>query len=160
MAHMAYMKVTGKKQYLISQGCNTHDSMGGEHQLKFKDFISILECNSLLSMTHLTKTFSPITITKNIDKSSPLLVNAFNNEEYLDVEIDFYRTSDGGHNEHFFSIKMFQAKIVGIDFNLPHVLMSHDLKMSEQISFSYRDVEFSHKLSGTYGSIYREGTLL
>lgn len=160
MAHMAYMKLIGKKQGLISKECNTQDSMGGEHQSKFKDFISILECNSLLSMNHLSKSFSPITITKSIDKSSPLLVNAFNNEEYVDVEIDFYRTSEAGHNEHFFSIKMFQAKVVNVDFNLPHVLMSHDLKMSEQISFSYKDIEFSHRLSGTYGSIYREGTLL
>ena len=45
----------------------------------------------------------PVVITKNIDKSSPLISNALQDGEEIKCAIDFYRTSSTGSQEKYYT---------------------------------------------------------
>ncbi|MCQ9091227.1 Hcp family type VI secretion system effector [Vibrio alginolyticus] len=153
MAHLAYMTIIGKKQDLISKGCNSHDSMGSKAQLAHMDEITVYAVgHDLMKISsNLPKENGTFSITKLVDKSSPLLGTAFSNQEHLDCEIKFYRTNDRGFNEQHYTIKLTQAVISAISLNLPHVQISNDEELHEIISFRYKDITWEHNTSGTSG---------
>lgn len=72
MANYGYMTITGKAQGLISAGCSAQDSIGNINK----------------------PTHSPIIITKNLDKSSPLLAQTLSSKEEITCIISFYRVSE------------------------------------------------------------------
>ena len=148
MAHTAYLSITGKTQGSISQGCNTKDSIGNKAQVSHQDEITVLACD--ISLSKLGGD-AEVVITKPIDKSSPLLGNAFSKQEHLQCTINFYRTNEQGYNEKFYSIELIDTLITTLSFNQPNVLSSGDEEMSESVSFSYRDIIWKHKISGTEG---------
>ncbi|MDW6002137.1 Hcp family type VI secretion system effector [Vibrio mangrovi] len=153
MAHVAYITINGEKQGLISSGCNTKDSMGNKYQEAHTDEVTLLACDHRISkgsQQH-SKTHSPIYITKNIDKSSPLLATAFARQEHLDCTIDFFRTNEQGYNEKYYSIELVKAVISEINFTLPHCIQSHHEEMHETIALSYKEIVWKHHISGTMG---------
>ena len=78
MAQQIYMTLTGEKQGLISQRCGTYDSMGNKYQSLHRDEIFVL---ALSHSTHRDKNIchQPLSVTKIIDKSSPLSGIAISN---------------------------------------------------------------------------------
>ena len=148
MAHTAYISIIGKTQGSISQGCNTKDSIGNKAQESHCNEITVLACNFVLS-----KHGGPgeVLVTKMIDKASPLLGNAFSKQEHLQCTINFYRTNEQGYNENFYSIELIDALISTLQFNQPNVLQSGDEDMSEELSLSYKEIIWKHKISGTEG---------
>lgn len=57
----------------------------------------------------------PITITKRIDKSTPLIASALvNNENLPTVIFRFYRTSATGHVQQYYTVELVNASIAGI----------------------------------------------
>lgn len=148
MAHTAYLKVIGKTQGLISQGCNTNDSIGGKAQDAHKDEITILACRySLERHGGLTK----MMLKKPIDKASPLLGNAFAKQEHLQCEIRFYRTNEQGYNEQFYSIELVDALIQSLSFEQPDVLSMGHEDLNETLGLTYKDIIWKHNLAGTEG---------
>ncbi|RQW62157.1 Hcp family type VI secretion system effector [Vibrio viridaestus] len=153
MAHVAYLSITGKTQGLISRGCNTQDSLGSKFQSNHTDEITVLSCHHSMSKFgggH-RKSHNPLVITKNIDKSTPLLSTAFSKGEKLSCKLSFYRNNEQGFNEHFYSIELVDAVVVGSEFSLPHTINSHGDEMHEIISLSYNQIIWTHKISGTEG---------
>src|SRR4029453_15413727 len=54
----------------------------------------------------------PFTVTKPVDKSSPLLMSSLvNNEELTEVTMVIYRPSPSGTEEHYYTIKLEGGKI-------------------------------------------------
>lgn len=154
MAHTAYLSIIGRKQGSISQGCNTKDSIGNKAQESHYNEITVLGCDFSLNKDGGD---ALVSITKPIDKASPLLGNAFSNEEHLQCTINFYRTNEQGYNEQFYTIELTDALIKIISFNHPNVLTTGDEDMSEEISLSYRDISWKHKKAGTEGYQIWEG---
>ncbi|MCW8335886.1 type VI secretion system tube protein TssD [Vibrio paucivorans] len=148
MAHTAYLSIIAKSQGCISQGCNTKDSIGNKAQESHANEITVLACHFTLS-----KHGGPaeVAITKPIDKSSPLLGNAFSKQEHLQCTLNFYRTNEQGYNENFYSIELIDALIATLSFDQPNVLTSGDDDMSEVLHLSYRDIIWKHKIAGTEG---------
>jgi len=151
MAHVAYLTVEGVSQGLISKGCNTQDSIGGKYQSGHTNEITVLACNHSMSKFEQRKSHNPVVITKNIDKSSPLLAAAFSKGEKLSCKLNFFRNNDQGFNELFYTIELVDAVIVATDFVLPHTVNSHGDEMHEMISLSYKEIIWTHKVSGTEG---------
>ncbi|SJN56206.1 Major exported protein [Vibrio ruber DSM 16370] len=153
MAHVAYIKIEGEKQGLISSGCNTKDSMGNKYQESHKDEITLLTCDHHMSkdVHQHRKSHAPVFITKNIDKSTPLLATAFANQEYLNCTIEFFRTNEQGYNEKFYIIELNKAVISEISFSLPHTTHDHQSEMHEVIALSYKEISWKHSISGTMG---------
>lgn len=153
MAHVAYITINGEKQGLISSGCNTKDSMGNKFQEPHKNEITVLACDHHMSKNpqQHSKNHSPIFITKNIDKSTPLLATAFAKQEHLNCVIDFFRTNEQGYNEKFYSIELKKAVISDISFSLPHTVHNYQHEMCEVIALSYQEITWNHNVCGTMG---------
>lgn len=150
MANVAFLKIEGVTQGLITSGCNTQDSLGNKHQSQHSDEIMVLSCSHNINAGEGT-THDPLVITKNIDKASPLLAIALNKAEHLNCVIDFYRTNSAGGNEKFYTIELLQAKIVNTSFYMPHTINQNDDEMEEEIAFTYKDIKWLHHTAGTSG---------
>ncbi|MBM3114148.1 type VI secretion system tube protein Hcp [Pseudomonas sp. P66] len=113
MASHGYITITGKTQGLISAGCSSQESIGNKCQAGHADEIMVLAMNHGMTNVGNIKrtTHGPIVITKNIDKSSPLLAQALTNREAIDCTICFYRTSAFGTQEEFYTIKLGGAQV-------------------------------------------------
>lgn len=95
MANQGYMTITGEKQGLISGGCSAQDSIGNKCQTAHLNEIQVLAFVHNMAQVDNSNhaTHGPIVITKNIDKSSPLLAQALDQFEKLNCVLDFYRIS-------------------------------------------------------------------
>lgn len=91
MANHGYMTITGKAQGLISTGCSTQDSIGNKCQAAHTDEIMVLSySHNMANIGNINKpTHNPIIITKNVDKSSPLLAQALSSREEINCTISF-----------------------------------------------------------------------
>jgi type VI secretion system secreted protein Hcp len=85
----------------------------------------------------------PLVITKSLDKSSPLLMNALvNNENLKTVEFRFFRPSATGAEQHYYTIELVNANIAEIH---PYVLNVKDPALTkfpdmEHVSFTYQKI--------------------
>lgn len=84
-----------KKQGLISSGCSSQDSIGNKCQVGHFDEIMVLAyshdrvAGSDGSVTGGRGQHKPVVITKNIDKSSPLIAGALHDGEEIKCSIEF-----------------------------------------------------------------------
>ncbi len=83
MANHGYMTITGKAKGLISAGCSSQMSIGNKCQYGHEDEIMVLSFTHDMANIENSRhaTHRPILITKNIDKSSPLLARALAERE-------------------------------------------------------------------------------
>lgn len=154
MAIHSYMTVTGKKQGLISAGCSTTDSIGNKCQFGHTDQILVLDVSHVLENrgNTLSATHNPIVITKNIDKSSPLLAVALDNREELECIIDLYRTSPRGAQEKYYTIKIRYAMLISLAFEVPHAVMMSEMEPQERLALRYETITWKHHAASTSGS--------
>ena len=96
MAQIAYLTLTGESQGLIEGECTTAGREGKIEVFETKHFVHYpLDAVSGLPTT--SKKHKPITIRKKIDKSTPLLLNAWiNNENISEWKLEFYRPDPNG----------------------------------------------------------------
>ncbi|MCE1695355.1 type VI secretion system tube protein Hcp, partial [Enterobacter hormaechei] len=95
MSYLIYLSLKGKKQGLISAGCSTPESIGNRYQAGREDEIQVLHIRHGMTrdqnVNHL-----PVSFTKPIDKSSPLLGLAIDKNELLDALFKCYRVNLAG----------------------------------------------------------------
>lgn len=153
MANYGYMTVTGKAQGLISAGCSTQDSIGNKCQAAHVDEIMVLSCSHNMSnIGNINKpTHSPIIITKNLDKSSPLLAQALSSREEITCTISFYRISSFGFQEKFYTVELRGGIVADLTFDMPHVVLQNDAEPQEHLAIRYREITWTHHLAGTSG---------
>lgn len=153
MANHGYMTITGKAQGLISAGCSSQDSIGNKCQAGHLDEIMVLSYSHNMSNIGNIKhpTHKPIVITKNIDKSSPLLAQALANREEINCRISFYRTSSYGGQEKFYTVEINGGQIADLTVNMPHTIWHNDAEAQEHIAIRYRNITWTHHLAGTSG---------
>jgi type VI secretion system Hcp family effector len=155
MASHGYMSITGKRQGLISAGCSGLSSIGNKCQIGHEDEVMILAYSHNM-MTGSDGGVSggrgnhmPIMITKNIDKSSPLLASALHEREEVECTINFYRTSPAGGQDKYYSIRLTGAKVVHVSLQVPHSIHMNDAEPQELVSIRYRDISWTHIQAGT-----------
>ncbi|CAI8843727.1 Hcp family type VI secretion system effector [Pseudomonas serboccidentalis] len=155
MANHSYMSITGNRQGLISAGCSDINSIGNKCQLGHLDEIMVLSYSHNMTtgndggVTADRGKHLPIMITKNIDKSTPLLSSAWHEREVLDCTIFLYRTSPSGTQDKYFKIHITGAKIAHINLLVPHAIHLNDAQPQELVSFTYRDISWTHIQAGT-----------
>lgn len=155
MANHGYMTITGNRQGLISAGCSGVDSIGNKCQITHKDEIMILAYSHNMitgndgGISGDCGKHLPIVITKNIDKSSPLLASALHERETIECTIHFYRTSPAGGQDKYYAIKLTGAKIAHITLQVPHAIHMNDAEPQEMVSIRYRDISWTHIQAGT-----------
>lgn len=153
MANHGYMTITGKNQGLISAGCSSQESIGNKCQVGHKDEIMVLSySHNMANIGNINKsTHNPIIITKNIDKSSPLLAQALANRELISCAISFYRVSRLGVQEKFYTVEISGGMIADLTVDMPHVVSHNDAEPQEHLAIRYRDIAWIHHLAGTTG---------
>lgn len=153
MANHGYMTITGKTQGLISAGCSTQNSIGNKYQLAYADEIMVLSySHNMLNIGNINKpTHNPVFITKNVDKSSPLLAQALASREQLNCTISFYRVSSFGIQEKFYTISLNGGVIADLTLEVPHAILQNDAEPQEHMAIRYREITWTHHLAGTSG---------
>jgi len=167
MSFVSYMTLIGKTQNLISEGASSLESIGNNYQQGREDQIQVRSFNQGFFLPAGAQSegrvHRPLIITKTLDSSTPLLLNAIRTGETLSLcKLDVYRISPKGFQEHFFTIKLTDAVIVDLDVVNPNVedpACSH-ITQVEKVCFSYRTVTWTHEIRKTEGSDYwHEGAL-
>lgn len=150
MANNIYLTIKGKKQGLISAGCCTLDSIGNKYQIMHKDQILVLQFDHAISRSQHTN-HHPIKFCKPIDKSSPLFGIAITNNEELELLFDFYRTTQTGAQEKYYSIQLTGATLKNIAVSYPHALTHAENQPEEMITVAYKSIDWKHHIAGTGG---------
>jgi type VI secretion system secreted protein Hcp len=159
----AYMTVEGATQGNITQGAFTEESVGNIWQEGHEDEVLIQAFNHSVMIPRDPqsgqpsglRTHRPVTVTKIFDKASPLMYQALCNGELLPkVEIKWYRTAPSGVQEHYFTIKLTDAICVDIQSYMPNCQdpANQSFTHLEDVSFSYRSIEWTHEVASTTGS--------
>lgn len=88
----------------------------------------------------------PFVITKELDKSSPLLYNVLvNNENITEWELQFFQPSATGAEKQHYTIKLTNANIASIDFRMDNNKHPDLMKFAEyeQVAFTYQKIEWT-----------------
>jgi type VI secretion system secreted protein Hcp len=154
----AYMTIKGNTQGLITAGALTRESVGNGWQLGREDQILVQALSHGIVVPGGAQSgrrmHKPLIITKVIDKSSPLINNALCSGEVLSTcRVEWYRTSDHGTQEHFYTMELKDAVIIGAEVLMPHCqdLDKAHLTQLERVHFSCRAISWRHEISKTMG---------
>lgn len=105
------------------------------------------------------RSYSPITITKRIDRSSPILHQALCTNDPLEVTIRFYRPNPAGDGttEQFYTIRLRQARISSIKTVSPNVLTEEGPPF-EEVSIVFGAINYTYEPDGVeYEDEWRVG---
>jgi type VI secretion system secreted protein Hcp len=151
MALMAYMYAKGQKSGKITGPVTTKGREGGISLLEFsQEITSPRDPQSGLPTGQ--RLHKPLIITKEIDKTSPILYNVLcTNENLTEVTIKFWQpqlkaVSGSGTEAQHYTIKLTNANLSSMDVSTRE--FSHDEKVStakvvERLSFTYQEIEWT-----------------
>ncbi|MBS3919729.1 MAG: type VI secretion system tube protein Hcp [Deltaproteobacteria bacterium] len=98
------------------------------------------------------RSYDPVTITKRIDRSSPILHQALCNNEEVEVTIKFYRPNPTGDGttEHFYTIRLRYGRISSIRTISPSTLdeRTENVPAMEEVSFVFGEITWIYESGG------------
>ncbi|QLR79335.1 type VI secretion system tube protein Hcp [Citrobacter freundii] len=144
MSNIVYLKLIGEQQGDISCRCGTTDSVGNRWQRNHVNEIFVFSLCSGVTNSGKGVNLQNLTFSKQIDKSSPLLVSAINNNENLFLEFWFYRINRYGQWEKYYYIQLRGASISSIQMRV-----INDEIHTETISVDYDYILSKHLISNT-----------
>ncbi|ATZ95880.1 MULTISPECIES: Hcp family type VI secretion system effector [Dickeya] len=159
MANIIYLSLHGEKQGLISAGCSTVPSIGNLYQAGHEDEIFIYELNTNI-MREENISFQPVQVRKPIDKATPLISQALNENETLTCNFSIFRTSISGGVELYFKINLLGAIISNISSFYPNSLTHNDIQPCENISIKFNTIEWENVAARTNSYMFwRDSTM-
>lgn len=144
MSHLIYLTLEGEIQGKISAGCGSQASIGNRYQLGREDEIQVFSLTQVESGSPGGIHHHGLNFCKLLDKSSPLLCNAINNNERLKMTFDIYRTNRYGRLEKYYLIELRGATMQSI-----HQQYRRDNLHYEYISVNYDYILCRHLIAGT-----------
>ncbi|MDX2418088.1 MAG: type VI secretion system tube protein TssD [Xanthomonadales bacterium] len=150
MALNAYLNLTGETQGKIN---GSGAKKGREDSIKViaanHEVVSPRDAASgLPSGKHQHK---PFIITKEVDKSSPLLYQMLtSNENITEWELRFWRPSRSGKELQFFTVQLLNASIAGIHFEMLNNKYPENMQHRERehITFAYQKITWTWENGG------------
>ncbi len=147
MALNAYLKLKGQKQGEI-KGSVTQKGREGKIMVIAASHQVLIPHDEATGMLTGRRMHKPFIITKELDKSSPLLYNMLvTNENITDWELQFWtpnlRSSAGiGTEKQHYTVKLVNARIVDINF---HMLNNKNPDLTryaeyEEVAFDYEKI--------------------
>ena len=153
------MTLHGSRQGLISAGAFTEASVGNSYQSGREDKIMIQALSHGIFVPKNAgagrRMHKPLIVTKTIDKASPLINTALCSGELLSqCRVEWFRTSAQGVQEHFYTMELEDAVIVGAEILMPHCQdpAKSDFTQLIEVSLAYRKIDWEHTVAGTSGS--------
>lgn len=144
MGDIVYLRIIGEKQGDISSGCGTYASVGNRWQVGHEDEIFAFALTNAITSTGKGVNLQGLQFCKLIDKSSPLLSNAINQNERLFIEIDLYRINKSGRWERYYYIQLRNASLTAI-----HVNISDNNLPTECVTVDYDYILCKHLIANT-----------
>lgn len=150
MAQTVHLWIRGESVGEI-QGDSTITSMNREGTIEafqFESSVRIpIEAGSGSAVGE--RSYSPITITKRIDRSSPVLHQALCTNDPLEVTIRFYRPNPAGDGttEQFYTIQLRQARISSIKTVSPNTLTDEGPAF-EEVSIVFGAINYTYEPAG------------
>lgn len=141
----AYMTVTGRIQGPI-QGSVTQEGREGMMQILSTAHEIVSPRDAASGLPTGRRQHKPFTITKPLDKATPLLAKALTtNENLTEVVIRFWRPSLGGAEVQFFMVKLTNANIASHSIKLPATFDASTSSWPEleEISFTYQKITWT-----------------
>jgi type VI secretion system secreted protein Hcp len=142
MALNAYLSFTGETQGKVNGSCT---QAGREDSMEVHAFshevISPRDAASGLPTGK--RQHKPVTITKPVDKASPIAMNILtNNENITEWRLDFYRPSKSGKEQQYYTIELVNASIAGVRSEMLNNKYPDNMKheVREHLSFCYQKV--------------------
>ncbi|MGX5109792.1 type VI secretion system tube protein TssD [Enterobacter cloacae] len=144
MSNIIYLTLEGDIQGKISAGSSSQLSVGNRYQSGHEDEIFVFSLTQAESGIQGGVKHHGLRFCKLLDKSSPLLSNAINNNESLKMTFVIYRINHYGRMEKFYFIELRGARIQAIQ----QELRVDDLHY-EYISVNYDYILSRHLIAGT-----------
>ena len=144
MGDLIYLKITGERQGNISSGCGTDASTGNRRQENHPDEIFAFSLSNGLVNTGSDINTRTLRFEKLIDKSTPLFINAINNNEHLFIEIDLWRINSFGRWERYYYIQLRNASVKSIQ-----TYVALNALDTEEIAVSYDYILCKHLIANT-----------
>ncbi len=144
MTSMAYLKLKGQK---------TGPIKGGVTQKGHEDTIGVVAVNHMIDVPRDPSTglptgrrqHHPFVITKELDRSSPVLYQVLvTNENLTEFDLMFYQSTASGSTP-YYTVKLTNANIASIHFVMPN---AHDPgavhgNPYEEIAFTYQKIQWT-----------------
>ncbi len=150
MALNAYMRLTGEKQGEIKGSvtqAGREDSImviGFDHEVESpRDAASGLPTGK--------RQHKGLTIIKEVDKSTPLLMNMLaNNEGITEWELRFWQPSTTGQEFQFYTIQLYKASVAKIKVEMLNNKYPENMqhKERESITFCYQKIVWTYEDGG------------
>ncbi len=150
MALNAYLQLKGKKQGAI-KGSVTQKGREGMIMVIALSHEIVSPRDAASGLPTGKRQHKPFVITKELDKSSPLLYNALvNNESISSWELQFWQPSATGAEKQHYTIKLTNANISSIGFRMPNNKNPELMRYSEyeEVAFTYQKIEWTWKDGG------------
>jgi type VI secretion system secreted protein Hcp len=159
----AYLEIEGSTQGAITENAFSEDSVGNIYQEGHENEILVQAYEHVVTVPTDVQSgqptgqrmHKPMSITKVFDKSSPLLYVALSTGERLTkCLLKFYRTSTTGTQEHYFTVELEDAIVTNIEAFMPNCQDPSKAHFThlEKVSFTYRQITWTHEVAGTSGS--------
>lgn len=142
MAMPCHLSLEGNTQGKIDGSCEIEGREGTILVYKLEHSIGIPR-DTHTGLPTGKRIHGSLTVTKEIDKSSPKLFQALTSgEQFKEVLLDFYRISPQGSEESYYTIKLENAIAVDIRAWFPETLIKENepYKHMENVSFSYEKI--------------------
>jgi type VI secretion system secreted protein Hcp len=145
-----HMTLKGKTQGEIKGGCTQKGREGSILIFAFNhDILSPRDIASGLPTGK--RQHGPVLVTKEVDKSSPLLYMALcNNESLTEVVFKFWKPSAAGKEVQYYTIKLTNGNIASRKTYFPNMLVPENTKLPhlEEVSFTYQKIEWTFEDGG------------
>ena len=162
MASPIYMTIVGERQNKITDGASSEDSLGEACDKDRLDQVMVISYGHVIESpsdqvtgcSSGTCSHGHVTITKVIDRASPLLMQALTDDDPLtEVNIHWFRTFKG-KPQHYFTTTLENARVVK-KHSYMHNRQDPDLAHFthlEEVSFSYGKIIETHMTAGSEAS--------
>jgi type VI secretion system secreted protein Hcp len=150
MALNAYLTLKGQKQGDI-QGSVTQQGRQNSIMVIAVDHQVVSPRDPASGLPSGKRQHKQLVITKELDKSTPLLYGALcNNETITSWELKFYAPSATGQEVQNFTVKLTNASIAAVSFHLPNNKHPDLMKYNpyEEVGFTYQKIEWLWVVGG------------
>lgn len=144
MALSAYLRLKGDKQGEI-QGSVTQKGREGRIMIIAASHNIISPRDPASGLSTGRRQHKPFVITKEVDKSTPLLYTMLaNNENISEWELQFWQPSPTGTEVNHYTVTLTNANIASIDFRMPDNKDPNLMKRAEyeEITFTYQRIQW------------------
>jgi type VI secretion system secreted protein Hcp len=145
MASNAYLRLKGQKQGTLKGSVTQKGHVSNIMVIATRHEISSPR-DAASGRAAGKRTHGRLIITKELDQSTPLLYNALvNNETLTEWELQFWRATAVGAEEHYYTIKLTSATVVSIEFVQPNTKNPELAKYPdyENVAFTYQKIEWT-----------------